>query len=105
MNKDVNICEKKLIMKITVQKSITHCASDESNAVSLTHETEAIKDLFVDVLKSKDEYDEAKLKWDGPKEVSIQDISSMTLHNFCLEAERLGKKVLLEKRTVIQIVD
>ncbi|MFY0599215.1 MAG: hypothetical protein JXR03_06055 [Cyclobacteriaceae bacterium] len=93
-------------MKITVKKSVTHSMSNyEKENVNTTHDTEAVKQLFVDVLKNKNEYDESKLKWDGKEDLAVQDISSIALHNFYLEVEKLGKKIKLENRTVIQVVD
>ncbi len=64
-----------------------------------------LKDLFETTLKSKNEFDQARTKWVQTNEVEVEGLSQMTLHDFVLKAEGLGKKVSYTRSLTVKISD
>lgn len=62
-----------------------------------------LKSLFIDMLKSKNEYNESSIQWSDDETVEISNISNMSLHTFLLKAEKMGKDISYTKRTIIEI--
>lgn len=90
-------------MEITFKK----CFTDTGMRTPLVPSPEkaCIKNTFIELLKSKNEYDQNDVQWKDDEHVEVSNISSMTLHSFLLRAEEMGKRVQLEKKMVIKIID
>lgn len=48
--------------------------------------------------------DECTINWLGDNKVEVHGASSMSLHNFTLQAAAMGKRVKYHKKTIIEIV-
>lgn len=77
--------------------------SPKKNSVSETENDSQLKKVFIDVLKSKNEYDESCIEWLDDETVSCNNVSTMSLHSFLLQAEKMGKDISYTKKTIIKI--
>ena len=62
-----------------------------------------MKYLLVRVLSEKGFDTDKTCNWIDDQSIEVKDIPAGALHCFLLEAEKLGKSVGFEKRTVIKI--
>jgi len=62
-----------------------------------------LKQKFAEVFQKK-ESDQCNINWLDDGTVEVQGASPMTLHNFTLQAEAMGKQVKYHKTTIIEIV-
>lgn len=92
------------IMIISQESTVLHPnpIKPNSNALPSTDDSK-LKELFIDVLKDKDEYDEAVVNWRDDETVEVNNISNMSLHSFLLKAEQMGKDITYTKKTIIKI--
>lgn len=65
----------------------------------------ALQELFEHTLDERGENVPNKFKWVAENEIHVDGLSSMTLHNFILKAEALGKKVTYRRSIVLTITD
>lgn len=88
--------------------------SFEVNTESVIHPDEqsvknansaALQELFQQTLNEKGENVANQFKWVAENEIQVDGLSSMTLHNFILKAEELGKKVTYRRSIVLTISD
>ena len=63
------------------------------------------RELFEQTLNANDEKALNNVKWVGENEIQVDGLSGMTLHNFLLKVEALGKKVTYRRSTVFTITD
>ena len=90
-------------MVISIESKVPQPNSGKQVLEGNRAENENLKELFVDVLKNKNEYVEDQINWQNNETVSVSNVSSMALHSFVLEAEKLGKNITYTKKTVIEI--
>lgn len=64
-----------------------------------------LQQLFEETFNEKGEHSIGNLRWVGENEVEVNGLSNMTLHNFILKAEALGKKVTYRRNIVLTITD
>lgn len=74
--------------------------SVKQNAVK---ENSEVKKLFEKVLNEKGVDPTQGCKWIDGQCIEVDDLPPGALHAFLLEAEKLGKKVGFEKKTIITI--
>jgi len=87
-------------MRIQLNTSITDAPVQARN----TNCSEAeLKQKFDEVFQKK-ESDNCNIKWLDDGTVEVQGASPMTLHNFTLQAEAMGKQVKYHKTTTIEIL-
>lgn len=77
----------------------------ESSPVELKAERNALQELFEQTLIEKGENEGNKFKWVGDNEIQVDGLSGLTLHNFLLKAEALGKKITYRRSIVFTITD
>ena len=83
-------------MTISVQSSMNHVSPKKEES------TATLKDVFVELLKERGEYDTNNITWNSDDEVVVSKINHFTLHQLVLKAEELGKQISFEKNTVIK---
>lgn len=88
-------------MRISLQSTINkpNPGLNKSKAVH----TPELKTMFENILKQKNEYDQAKVNWVDDQSVELKNVSNQCLHSFLLEAEKQGKDISFTKQTVITI--
>lgn len=88
-------------MTITLQSSITK-PSPCKNQVLGCSDTQ-LKSMFENILKQRDEYDNARINWVDNETVEVSNVSNLTLQSFLIQAEQQGKDIAYSKQTVIKI--
>jgi len=87
-------------MRIQLNTSITDTPVQARNTSCSEVE---LKQKFTEVFQKK-ESDNCNINWLDDGNVEVQGASPMTLHNFTLQAEAMGKQVKYHKKTIIEIV-
>jgi hypothetical protein len=87
-------------MRIQLNTSITDAPVQANN--NSCSEAE-LKQKFAEVFQKK-ESNKCNINWLDDGTVEVQGASPMTLHNFTLQAEAMGKQVKYHKKTIIEIV-
>lgn len=88
-------------MRISLQSTINK--PNPSLKKSKAVHTPELKTMFENILKQKNEYDQAKVNWVDDQSVELKNVSNQCLHSFLLEAEKQGKDISFTKQTVITI--
>jgi hypothetical protein len=92
------------IMIISQESTVLHPNPIKpNNHAQPSTDDSKLKELFIDVLKDKDEYDETAVNWRDEETVEVNNISNMSLHSFLLKAEQMGKDITYTKKTIIKI--
>lgn len=78
---------------------------DDNQEKTVNNKETALQELFEQALAETGENGAQKFKWVGENEIQVDGLSGMTLHNFLLKAEALGKKVTYRRSIVFQIED
>ncbi|MGB3465572.1 MAG: hypothetical protein WBA74_09890 [Cyclobacteriaceae bacterium] len=68
-----------------------------------SEENNEIRELFNKVLTEKGIDSADNIKWIDNQNIEVNDLPPSALHTFLLEAEKLGKKIGFEKKTIIKI--
>lgn len=87
-------------MRIQLNTSITNAPEQTSNQQCSDIE---LKKKFMQLFEQK-ENKNCNINWLDDGTVELQGASPMTLHNFTLQAEAMGKHVKYHKKTIIEIV-
>ncbi len=89
-------------MTISIEKKIKQpSAAKLSNEVKNKVSTDELKSLFEQVLNERQE--EVHMNWEQDNKLVVDQLSGLTLHNFLLKVEELGKNITFTKKTVIEI--
>lgn len=87
-------------MIIQVNSSITdNCKTTRLNQANDQELKQKFNDLF-----ERGNNPESNVNWVEDNKVEVEGVSSMSLHNFTLQAEAMGKSVKYYKKTIIEIV-
>jgi hypothetical protein len=91
-------------MTISIEKKINHpCPTAKVKSMNPSIDSEQLKQLFTTVLEEKNEMNKCNMDWVDDKTVVVDELSGLTLHNFLLRVEELGKNISFTKKTVIEI--
>ncbi|MDW3191496.1 MAG: hypothetical protein R8G66_04000 [Cytophagales bacterium] len=88
----------------SVNQEITTQPVDSPNR-TISANGQALQALFEQSLAESGENGTRKFNWVGENEIQVDGLSGMTLNNFLLKAEALGKKVTYRRSIVFQIED
>lgn len=93
-------------LTIRIVSNYTH-KSEQSEKLKLENQSNSpsLTRLFEKTLKTKNEFDTARTHWVEPNEVVVEGLSQMTLQDFIMKAERLGKRVSYSKSLTVKITD
>ncbi|MBC6401263.1 MAG: hypothetical protein GDA51_02590 [Ekhidna sp.] len=88
-------------------ETINHQNSSVSEALKEKKkaETSNLQEIFEETVRDRGEYPFSKFEWTNDKEVVVDGLSPMILHNFVLKAEKLGKKVSYIRTLKVKITD
>lgn len=89
-------------MTISLQSTVTK-PSPLKGANGQAVDNSKLKHLFEDILKRKNEYDQAEINWVDEETVEVKGVSNLCLQSFLLEAEQQGKDIAYTKQTIIKI--
>ncbi len=91
-------------MIISIEKKIAQPSPDKIAAANSDKiSTEDLKKMFDEVITSKNEKDKLNMNWADDKTLVLDKLSGISLHNFLLKVEELGKNITFTKKTVIEI--
>lgn len=91
-------------MTISIEKKIAQpSAAKLSKEEKESVDAEQLKSLFEQVLTEKNEIENCNMSWVDDKTVVLDKLSGLTLHNFLLKVEEMGKNITFTKKTVIEI--
>lgn len=92
-------------MRITLNANYNHTVTDKQEGNSKNKTLINLKSLFAENLKNEVEHKKGSITWTDNESVEVTGVSLIALHRFILEAEKLGKSIRFEKKTVIEIID
>ena len=92
-------------MRVTLNANYSHIINSgfgkESNEKV---DNQKLKEVYIHSLKQKSEYKDGLVVWKDNDNVEVSGVGALALYRFVLEAEKLGKNVRFEKKTIIQII-
>ncbi len=106
LHQEKNVQVENQFEELTIRMRSSHVdPSSMSEELKREYQKDAplMSELFEETLRSKGEYDPSRIKWIEDNEVEVNGLSKMTLHNFLLRAEALGKDITYTKQTTISI--
>ena len=91
---------------IKMKSSIHHpsaMSDDLKKAKSM--EGQRLNELFDETLSQKIQTEEVNCHWTDDSTVEVEGLSKLTLHNFILKAEELGKNVTYTRTYTVKVSD
>lgn len=88
---------------ISDQNDNNDLISEMDYSANETQSESTLKSLLEKVIREKDETTQQNYKWLDDGSVEVSCLSGMCIHSFTLEAEKLGKEISFEKKTIIRI--